>query len=345
MTIAAPPSIAALCELLRSRPGPVRLVGGGSRQDRLAPAPGALHVRLDGLSTIARLDAPDQTCTVECGVTRQALDAALAERGLELPCPGQGTLGGLFACDPIGAATQGGQSPRSLLLGMDAVLADGTPFKSGARVVKSVAGFDVHKLFVGSRGRLFVATRLHLRCKPRPRAEQWFARTGLEQTPALALVHALRALAVPPAALQLERDANGRFAVRGRIAGRPAVVAAVLRAHALPACAPCWQDHLDAPTAGEVLSGLALPSALPALLALLPPDAPFLWHGGGRCEAALATAAATDHVLAGLPALQLHGCVVRGAEARRGRGTPLDPGHQQLVAGLHRALDPHAILV
>lgn len=345
MNTAAPRSAAELRELLGTRPGRVRLVGGGSRQDRLAAADDALHVRLDGLATIARLDAPDQTCSVDCGVRREELDAALAAVGLELPCPGNGTLGGLFASDALGAATHGGHSPRSLLLGLDALLADGTPFKSGARVVKSVAGFDVHKLFVGSRGRLFVATRLHLRLKPRPRAEQWFLQPDLEQAPALALLHALRALAVQPAALQLARDARGRFQVSGRLVGRASLVAATLREQALTACAPCWRDHLDLPAAGEVLTGLVLPSALPALLATMPHTAPFLWHGGGRFEAALATPTASDALLAAMRSLPVHGCVARGAEARRGLGTPLDPGHQRLVDGLQRALDPHGILV
>ncbi|MGB3965593.1 MAG: FAD-binding oxidoreductase [Planctomycetota bacterium] len=333
-----------LAALLRSRPGRVRLVGGGSRQDEL-PDPGdALHVDLSALSSIVRLDAPDQTCTVECGVPRKQLDAELARVGLELPCPGTGTIGGLFASDAIGAATAGGHSPRTLLLGIDAVLADGTPFRSGARVVKSVAGFDVHKLLVGSRGRLFAATRLHLRLKPRPRAEQWFARSGLDANRAWDLLTALRREPVQPAAVQVYRDAVGAFVVRGRIAGRASFVAAMMRRHELPENAPCWSDHLPLPKGGEVLAGHVLPSALPKLLPMLPSAAPFLWHGGGRFETALPSATASDAALAQCVGAGIHATVARGVPARRGHGTALDPGLQQLLTGMHRALDPGDIL-
>ena len=345
MTSHAPRDAAELAALLRSRPGRVRIVGGGSRQHRIADAGDAVRVRLDRLATIARLDAPDQTCSVDSGVGRAELDAALAAVGLELPCPGGGTLGGLFASDPVGAASHGGGSPRSLLLGCDAVLADGTTFKSGARVVKSVAGFDVHKLLVGSQGRLFVATRLHLRCKPRPRAEEWFARDGLDAAAAVALVRDLRAVATAPAALQLVRADDGSITVRGRFAGRASFVSAVLRQRSLPAVSPCWQDHVDAPPAGEVLAGQALASALPTLLHAAPPGTPLLWHGGGRFEVALATATGSDALLRTLTTANIAACIVHGAPSRRGLGTTLDPGQLQLAANLHRAFDPHGILV
>lgn len=340
-----PDSAAALATFLRSRPGRVRLVGGGSQQDRL-PAPGdAVRVALTGLATIDRLDAGDRTCSVDGGVARAVLDAALAERGLELPCPGNGTIGGLFAGDPIGAACPGGPSPRSLLLGCEAVLADGRLFRSGARVVKSVAGFDVHKLLIGSRGRLFAATRLHLRLAPRPRAAEWFEQSGLGAEEAIALLRALSDRAVPPVSLQLHRGADDGFAVRGRFAGRPSFVAASLRAHGLRAEPRCWIDHVAQPATGEVVAGMALSNALPDLLAALPGGCAFVWHGGGRFEAATPSAAATDALLHWMARNRLHGLVVHGAPGRREVGTPLPPATARLLAGLRQALDPHGILV
>ncbi len=340
-----PRSAAELVEVLRSRPGRIRLVGSGSRQQRLADAGDAMRLQLGGIAQIERLDAADQTCSVDCGVQRQELDAALTAVGLELPCPGDGTLGGLFAGDAMGAATAGGQCPRTLLLGMEAVLADGTAFKCGARVVKSVAGFDVHKLFVGSCGRLFVATRLHLRLQPRPRAEQWFLQPDLDQERALALVTALRRLAVQPAALQLARDQTGAFSVLGRLGGRATAVAAMLREHGLRAAPASWRDHVAVAAAGEVLAGLVLPSVLPALLQSLPAHAEFLWHGGGRCEITSPSVAASDAMLATMTKLGMHGHVVHGAPLRRGVGTLRDAGHRHLEAALKKALDPHGILV
>jgi glycolate oxidase FAD binding subunit len=334
-----------LLELLRSRPGRLRLVGAGSRQRRAPAAGDAARVQLAGLATIVRLDGPDQTCTVDTGVRREHLDEALAPLGLELPCPGGGTLGGLFASDPIGAATHGGAAPRSLLLGVEGALADGTAFKAGARVVKSVAGFDVHKLLVGSAGRLFVATRLHLRLKPRPRAEQWFAQAPCSEPEALAQLARLRSDAVPPAALQLARDAAGRCRVRGRFAGRSSFVAAAMRRHGLVASAPCWRDHVELASGAECLAGIATAGSLPHLLATLGPTTPMLWHGGGRWEAAFATSAACDAALAALPALGVHAQLAIAPAARSGRATPVDAGHERVAERLRQALDPHGILV
>ena len=344
----APTSVAELEQLLRSRPGPLRVVGSGSRQHRLPATDTAAPLQLTNLRQIVRLDGPDQTCTVETGVTRAQLDDALAPLGLELPCPGDGTIGGLFASDPIGAAAAGGQSPRTLLLGCEAMLACGTPFRSGARVVKSVAGFDVHKLLVGSEGRLFVATRLHLRLKPRPRATAWFTVTDLEPTAACALLTKLRGQTLPPTALQLLRSGGGACTVHGRLAGRPSFVQSNLRELGLPETAAAWCNHLPPPTkpttTGEVLAGQILPSALPRLLAIAP-ELPCLWHGGGRFELATPDAATSDQVLSTLQDLNGNAVVVLGDPMRRGRGTATDPGRQQLIDRLKQSLDPHGILV
>jgi glycolate oxidase FAD binding subunit len=341
----APRSADELADWLASRPGRVRLQGGGSRAHRAAPADGAHAVRLAGIAAIERLDAPDQTCSVDCGVRREELDAALAPHGLELPCPGGGTIGGLFAADPLGAAAHGGQSPRSLLLGVEGLLADGTAFRSGARVVKSVAGFDVHKLLVGSEGRLYAATRLHLRLKPRPRAEAWFRRDGLSDADALAALARLRAEPVGPAAVQLRRDRQG-CALVGRIAGRAAFVRGQLAQHGLAEAACAWTDHLATDAAGEVVAGLARFTAVAGLCAAMPAAATLLWHGGGRFEAAMPDAAASNALLAAAAALGVHARVAASAHpARRDRGSPIDPGAARLAAALRTALDPHGILV
>jgi glycolate oxidase FAD binding subunit len=342
----APRSAAELADWLAARPGRVRLVGSGSRAARVgAPAADVHEVRLAGIATIDRLDAADQTCSVDCGLPRAELDAALAPHGLELPCPGGGTIGGLFAADPLGAAAHGGQSPRSLLLGVEGLLADGTAFRSGARVVKSVAGFDVHKLLVGSEGRLYAATRLHLRLKPRPRAEAWFCRDGLSDADALAAFARLRAEPVGPAAVQLRRDRHG-CALVGRIAGRAAFVRGQLAQHGLTEAACAWTDHLAADAPGEVVAGLARFTAVAGLCAAVPAAATLLWHGGGRFEAALPDAAASDALLAAAAALGVHARVVATTHpARRDRGSPIDPGAARLAAALRTALDPHGILV
>ena len=346
-TVHAPTTADEVAQWLGSpaRPAAVRLRAGGSRQDLLPEVPDAARLDLSRLDSIVRLDPGDQTCSVLCGLPRQHLDAALREHDLELPCLGGGTVGGLFASDPFGPAAGGALSPRSLLLGISAVLADGTSFRSGARVVKSVAGFDVHKLLVGSQGRLFVATQLHLRLKPRPRAEQWFCNEGLAVDEALDLVARLRQLALAPAVLQLRRARDGSLAVLGRIVGRSGYVADCVRSHGLTATDPVETFAVAARAGDEVLRGAALPSAVPGLLALQPDDTAMTWLGGGRFEVAVPTVAGSERLLDQLTARHIAAALVRAEPARRGRGTPIDPGQQRLADGIKNALDPDGILV
>jgi glycolate oxidase FAD binding subunit len=332
---------------LRSSPGSIRVSGSGSRAHTLQKTAEAIPLHLNQHNRIERLDAGDQTCTVECGVPRAELDAALAEHKLELPCLGDGTIGGLFASDLLGPAAAGCPGPRNLLLGMEALLASGSAFKSGARVVKSVAGFDVHKLFVGSHGRLFIATKLHLRLKPRPRAEQWFANRALEREQALQLMHTLHQEAQPPTVLQLRRERDGSFAVGGRVTGRSVHVTSLCKKHELTASERPTSFHVvaAADSSEEVISGNALSSALPAVLNLLPEGAPLTWLGGGRFEAAMPHSQATDAALQQLPSANVTGTVLIGTDARKGVGTPMDSGEQRLADGLKHALDPDGIFV
>ncbi|MEO6593117.1 MAG: hypothetical protein ABIP94_00015, partial [Planctomycetota bacterium] len=191
---------------------------------------------------------------------------------------------------------------------------------------------------------LFAATLLHLKLRPRPRAEAWFARTGLNRDGALSLFRQLRDLTVPPAALHLQRF-TADFTLAGRIVGRPSFVDAIVRQHARPEAPAFDRLHLQTTGGGEVLTGIVLPSRLPALLAAILADAPFSLHGGGRFEVALPSPTATDALLAALPKLPVQACIALGAPARGGRGTPLDAGQERLAKGPKHALDPHGVFV
>ncbi|MEZ6037616.1 MAG: FAD-binding oxidoreductase [Planctomycetota bacterium] len=344
-TTFAPERVDQVSAWLQQRPGRVRVVGSGTQQHELPGSGDAAQLELRRLSAIERLDPGDLTCTVLPGLPRHELDAALAEHALELPCLGGGTIGGLFAGDPIGAAANGAGNPRGLLLGCDAVLADGTVFKAGARVVKSVAGFDVHKLLVGSRGTLFVATRLHLRLQARPRALRWIERSGLEVEAALRLCRELRTLAAPPDVLVLQRGDDGAYAVRARLVGRARLIDADAARLELRECEPAAPKALTSTNGGEVVRGLALPSALAGLCAALPQRAAFTWFGGGRFEATSPDQPTTDRLLAWCAANGCPATIVAGAAPRRGHGTPLDPGEARLAQGLRTALDPDGIFV
>src|SRR5262249_50112021 len=115
----------------------------------------------------------DLTAIVEAGLRLSQLQAALAARGqmLALDPPGDPTLGACLAGDLSGPRRHRFGAMRDLVLGVTVVLADGTVASSGGKVVKNVAGYDLGKLFAGSRGRLGLVARLALRLHPRPAAE------------------------------------------------------------------------------------------------------------------------------------------------------------------------------
>ncbi len=140
--------------------------------------PQAEHiVSTAGLQNIHWLDREDQTCEVDVGLSPLALQQELAPLGLELgvdsPSHEAGTLGGLFLSREVNFLHQAYGHAREQVLGMRAYLADGTQVQTGSRVVKSVAGYDLTRLLLGSEGRLAVVTRLTLRLHPRPKSLDW----------------------------------------------------------------------------------------------------------------------------------------------------------------------------
>jgi glycolate oxidase FAD binding subunit len=112
----------------------------------------------------------DLTCVVEAGIRLSELRAALephAQR-FSLDPPGDPTLGECLLENLSGPLSHRFGTMRDLVIGVTAVLPDGTRASSGGKVVKNVAGYDLGKLFCGSRGRLGSVERLALRLHPKP---------------------------------------------------------------------------------------------------------------------------------------------------------------------------------
>ena len=337
----------ALLRELHAKQRRVRIQGLGTRAHFVAPLPeGAAALSLRSLSTIERLEKDDLTCSVQPGVRCSDLRAALDEAALELDCldsADEGTIGGLYASDPLPCANPHAASPRSTLLGIEGALACGSEFRSGARVVKSVAGFDVHRLLVGSRGRLFAATLLHLKLRPAPRDRAAFASERMDLKAATQALHALRCDASAPKRLVLTRDGDAAT-LRGVASGMPRLVAALLLRHSLRRVDDAPSSHLPTSVADrELIVGAVRPSRLPALFAALPPAAPLLVHGGGHFECELDSAHA-DLLFAAMPRIGGHAAVALGQSQRIGIGTRIDSGAQRLQRDLCSALDPDALL-
>jgi glycolate oxidase FAD binding subunit len=114
----------------------------------------------------------DLTCIVEGGIRLSALGSALEvhEQRLSLDPPGDPTLAECLLDDLSGPLAHRFGTMRDLVIGVTVVLPDGMRASSGGKVVKNVAGYDLAKLFCGSRGRLGSVERLALRLHPLPAA-------------------------------------------------------------------------------------------------------------------------------------------------------------------------------
>jgi len=121
-------------------------------------------------SDVLEHEPGDLTCVVEAGIRLEALQRTLAESGqrLSLDPPGSPTLAECLLDDLSGPLRHRFGTMRDLVIGVTVVLPDGTRASSGGKVVKNVAGYDLGKLFCGSRGRLGRVERIALRLHPLP---------------------------------------------------------------------------------------------------------------------------------------------------------------------------------
>jgi glycolate oxidase FAD binding subunit len=160
----------ALCQSERMAVVPL---GAGTRLE-IGNPPSRLDVYLSTRALAGIVDhvEGDLTVAVRAGTPLEALNRELAPTGqflpLDPPLPSKATIGGILALGEPGFRRRPGARPRDLLLGFEAVLADGTRVKAGGRVVKNVAGYELSKLFVGSAGTLAVLTRAFLRLRAIP---------------------------------------------------------------------------------------------------------------------------------------------------------------------------------
>src|SRR5439155_732223 len=155
---------------------------GGGNALALGHPPSRLDLVLDlrRLDRVVEYNPDDLTVTVEAGTTMGALAARVGARRQLLPLDPAGverrTLGGLAATDASGPLRARYGTMRELLLGVRFVQADGVMTWGGAKVVKSVSGYDVPKLMVGALGTLGVLGELTLRLHPEPEFEAtWLA--------------------------------------------------------------------------------------------------------------------------------------------------------------------------
>ena len=147
--------------------------GGGSRLDWGIPASRCdLVVDMSRMSSVVEHAAGDLVARMQAGARMGDVAAVLAGAGQEiaLDVPGDATVGGIVASGLAGPRRLRYGTPRDLLIGITIVRADGTVAKSGGKVVKNVAGYDLGKLFAGSAGTLGLITEATFRLHPLPAA-------------------------------------------------------------------------------------------------------------------------------------------------------------------------------
>ena len=131
---------------------------------------------LEKMNRIVEIDAIGGAATVEAGVVLQAVQETVEKQGLRFPLDmgarGSCTIGGNIATNAGGLNVLRYGMMRNLVLGLEAVLADGTVISSMNRMMKNNAGYDVKQLFIGTEGTLGIVTRAVLRLFPKPASEQ-----------------------------------------------------------------------------------------------------------------------------------------------------------------------------
>jgi glycolate oxidase FAD binding subunit len=167
------------------------------------------------LNRILEHAAGDLVVRAEAGTALERLQAAVAGAGqrLALDPPERGaTLGGIVAANASGPLRLRYGTARDLLIGVTYVLADGTIARSGGKVVKNVAGYDLGKLFTGSLGTLAVLAELIFRLHPLPAARRLVSAEISSPERAGEATQAILNSWLVPSALELEWESG-----RGRL--------------------------------------------------------------------------------------------------------------------------------
>src|SRR5581483_10155610 len=224
----------------------IRIRGAGTKAawGAIAPEPD-VELRTTALDRVVEHNAGDLTAELQAGVpvARAQETFAAASQMLALDPPlGRGsdrfaTIGGMIATGDSGPLRHRYGAPRDLVLGMTVALSDGTIARSGSKVIKNVAGYDIAKLFSGAFGTLGLILSVSVRLHPLP----MHSATALGASDdAGTLSAAAAALIKAPLELELLDVAwrGGRGGLLARCAGaeterRAARVAELMRAHGL----------------------------------------------------------------------------------------------------------------
>jgi glycolate oxidase FAD binding subunit len=150
--------------------------GAGGRLDwGMPPSRCDVLVDMSRMSSVVEHSSGDLVARLQAGARMGDVAAVLARDGQELALdvPAGATVGGVVANGLAGPRRLRYGTPRDLLIGITIVRADGTVARSGGKVVKNVAGYDLGKLLAGSAGTLALITEATFRLHPLPAARAY----------------------------------------------------------------------------------------------------------------------------------------------------------------------------
>jgi glycolate oxidase FAD binding subunit len=126
----------------------------------------------DRLTGIVEYNPGDLTIVVRAGTTLAEVEAELGQHrqflSVQAPFPERATIGGALAANMSGPLRLAYGTPRDAVIGTRVALPNGQVAKSGGRVVKNVAGYDLSKLFIGSFGTLGIIVEAAFKVFPCP---------------------------------------------------------------------------------------------------------------------------------------------------------------------------------
>ena len=152
---------------------PVIPRGAGTGLSGMAvPVKGGIVLDLGHMNKILKISIEDRLAVVQPGVVYADLEKALEPHGFFFPPdPASGTvatLGGNVSTNAGGLKGAKYGTTRDYVLGLQVVLPDGRIMRTGSKTMKSVSGYDLTRLFVGSEGTLGIFTEITLKINPRP---------------------------------------------------------------------------------------------------------------------------------------------------------------------------------
>jgi glycolate oxidase FAD binding subunit len=186
--------------------------GGSKRAWGNCGAPADLFLSTQRMSRIVEHAWEDMTFTVQAGMKVAELQSELAKHGQRLALdplwPERCTIGGVIATNDSGPLRIRFGGIRDLILGVTVVLANGTIARSGGKVVKNVAGYDLPKLIAGSMGTLAIITEATFRAHPLPRASRSLAFKFADVASANRFILAVNDSSLVPSSMQLRVESG-----------------------------------------------------------------------------------------------------------------------------------------